>query len=276
MPELKMFSPSSIKVYSECPIKYELKYMDRWLPKQADRPFWGTVAGDGFDTGSSILIRGGTVEEAQRAGIALMEEKLTLFSSAGGELDVQDKKWVFDDVQVALMKFAKDNPFAKWSDLQVQVRLGDQYGRPRLDVVGLDNNKQLSFADVKFKRYLATEYVGKTVEDFRYDWQFLHYAWAMGETHGKPVNAYLCLVRLKTAWQSQLFEFVYDPNLLRMTGQSATRWSEEMQRSVERGPALGTSHDTKYGPCPYKDACLKYQFDETAMKEKYVQVGRTI
>lgn len=276
MSENKIFSPSAIKVYSECPVKYELKYVDRWLPRQADKPFWGTVAGDGFDIGSSIIIQGGTVADAQVAAHNLMLEKVELFHKAGGQFEAQDLVMIRSDVSVALTKFAAANPFERWKEILAQVRLPEQYGKPRLDIVGLDHNGVLSFADIKFKRYLDTQWVQKTVEEYRYDWQFLHYAWAMEKHYGKPVNAYLCLVRLKTAWQAQLFEFVYDPELIRMTGLSVARWSEEMQRSLERGPALGTSHETKFGPCPYKDACLKYKFDDTLMQEKYIQVERII
>ena len=281
-----IFSPSAIKVYSECPIKYELMYLDQWYSRQADRPFWGRVAGSAFAEGSAILNSPENfmtavpecnlqlkIDLAIKAALKSITDDIDPFMKAGGILDRTDLENVKRDVAQALTKYANNSPFADWKEiLHVEYGLGTLYGNCRLDVIGRDRHNVLSFADIKFKRYLDTQYVDKTVEEYRWDWQFLHYQWAMEKYFNEPVNAYLCLVRLKSAWQAQLFEFTYNAALIHSVGLSVGRYSEDMGHAIERGTALGTTHDTKFGPCAYKEACLKLQWNEDLMKQNYIQL----
>lgn len=276
MTELKIFSPSAIKVYSECPIKYELQYLDKVVPKVAGNAFYGLIAGKAFSKGIDTWYKNGhCLGDATIAGTTKLLADIHQFTEAGGQVESETVEHLVDDIETAIKKFTASDPFALWTEIQTEVSLPAEYGNPRLDIIGRNQYGTLSFADIKFKRYLDTKYVDKTVEEYRYDWQFLHYQWAMEQHYKEPINAYLCLVRLKSAWQAQLFEFVYKPELIRSVGLSAKRWSESINTTIDRGAAIGTTHDTKYGPCPYKEACLKYQWDEILMRDKYITLKET-
>lgn len=280
--ENKIFSPSAIKTFSECPMLYELQYVDRYELKQATRPWHSRAAGDAFTIGvaavHSYLKAGVPVNVDTVVKQTLGQHALTInnFLDAGGVLEKSDVDAVQRDIERAIRRYCTEHPFAAWKILEVEKCLGPEYGNARPDLIGYDAHGILSVADVKFKRNLAADYRSSTVEGYRYDWQFLHYAWAMSEVYKQPVNVYLALVVLNPSWHCQLYEFVYDRELIDMTKESAKRWSEQMTQQLAAGPPLGTTHHTKYGACPFMDMCFKYKFDPEQAKEKYIQIKRKV
>lgn len=280
--ENKIFSPSAIKTFAECPMLYELQYVDRYELRQANRPWHGKTAGDAFSVGVAAVhsyLKAGlpvNVETVVKQTLGQHTLNINNFLDAGGIVERADVDNVQRDLERAIRRYCVDHPFTNWRITEVEKCLGPEYGNARPDLIGYDQHAILSVADIKFKRNLATDYRNSTIEEYRYDWQFLHYAWAMQEYYQQPVNVYLALVVLNPSWHCQLYEFVYDETIIRMTKQSVERWSEQMSQQLAAGPPLGASHSTKYGPCPFIDMCFKYKFDPELAKEKYIQIKRKV
>ena len=183
----KIFSPSAIKTFSECPLLYELKYIDRWERKEADRAWHARVAGDAFAVGSAAVhgyLKASVpinVETAVKQTLAQHTLSVNAFLDAGGTVVKEEVLKVQQDLEHAIRKYCATHPLGRWTILEVEYTLPEKYGKPRLDLIGRDQNGILSFADVKFKRYLTNDYLDRTVEGYRYDWQFLQYAWALAD-----------------------------------------------------------------------------------------------
>ena len=209
---------------------------------------------------------------------SVFDKEVQRFVKAGGSLNESDVQSALNDTVKGLGRYSTyvPHPFQNWAITDIERGLGLDFGNCIIDIGGTDGSGNRAFADIKFKRNLDARYVEKTIEEYRYDWQFLHYAWALGKLEGRPVRGYLCLVVLNPTFSIRMVPFDYSPQLLMMFEQSGRAKWELMakQASGEITTPMASEHNGKFGPLPCTLACLKYNLDPILMRNSYIQIKR--
>jgi hypothetical protein len=172
-----IYSPSKVEAYDFCSMKGKLQYVDKWEPKEAGNGTVGKIVGAAFARGSQDIHLGtGTGVDS---AVALFDRTVAHYVKYGVSFSM-DMSIVKDQLVKALTKYHKDNPFAKWQVIATELELTD-YGRCRLDLLGIDSSGVWSIVDIKYKRSLNVDYLNKTVNEFRDSWQFQHYPWSYNQ-----------------------------------------------------------------------------------------------
>lgn len=277
---MKVYSPSKTEAYDTCSMKGDLMYKQNWQRREADNGTIGKIVGSAFAKGTEEIHtgRGPGIAEAT----ALFDRTVDWYLAHGVSFDNR-LSGVRDGLCESLEKYAKQNPFTKWRIKEVEFELHD-YGRCRLDVLGIDPNSNWNIADIKYKRSLNLEYLNKTVTDYLESWQFNHYPWAYNDwlaknnrpsDHQPVTHMTLVLVIAKP--------FKVLPFTVAVNEAYQKRWYESAQQkwadiyAIENGdkkPCLAASHRDAYGYCPMKRACLELGCDPALMQFEYTQVPR--
>ena len=285
---MRVFAPTRTKTWDECPLKNYLESEEKWVPKQASKGEWGKLAGSAFAYGTSVahdqLKQGnGKVftdkafqDEIVKQTVQYFIQDVAHYRDGGVQLEEKDELDVITCFQRALPRYLAECPFQNWSVKDVETPFPD-HGNCRIDVGGLDHTGAVAVADLKFKRYLTEDRIGKAIDDYRKDWQFLHYVWAYGETQKvKYVNMYLTMVIAQPIFKIRHVELPFHPDTLALWLESAkSAWKDmEDEKDGKRVPRMAANHSNQYGPCAFSDACFLYHLDEGLMANKYVKIER--
>jgi hypothetical protein len=172
------------------------------------------------------------------------------------------------DFEVAVNKFIDENPMSSWQLKGIEYPLPD-YGNCRLDIVGIDPEGYWAIADFKYKRQLKLDYLTKTITDYKDSWQFQHYPWAWndmvskGGTEYEPVQRIWLYLVVASPFKILKYPFFVKESLQKMWLQSAQqKWADI--RAIETGDrqaVMSAVHRDQYGECPFKRACLEFNFD---------------
>lgn len=274
-----IYSPSRTEAYDMCSLKGKLMYQDGWEPREANNGTVGRIVGAAFAKGSEEVHKG-TGNGVCVAG-DLFDRTVNHYVLHGVTFST-NMNTVKEELCKVLGKYGKDNPFQKWTQVQAEVTL-KEYGNCRLDVVGIDNEGYVSIADCKYKRTLNTDYLNKTVNEYRDSWQFQHYPWAynnwvdhvVGEPYHPATRMYLVLITA-SPYRVLSYPFTVKPALQKRWAASAQQaWADIAAiESGNRQPRMATVHRSNFGDCPMKRACFDLDLDEGLMNFEYTKVPR--
>lgn len=274
-----VYSPSKTEAYDFCSLKGKIMYKDKWVPKEADNGTVGKIVGAAFARGTyDIHLGQGTgLEPAYR----LFDRTTEHYVKYGVSFNT-DLAAVRENLGKALVKYHAQNPFKSWQIKGAELELRD-YGKCRLDVLGIDPNGIWSIADIKYKRQLKLDYLNKTVNEYRDSWQFQHYPWAYNDYINKqhvlgfePCQQMVLVLVIAEPFKVLPFTFMVKDKLqARWITSAQQKWADiSAIESGEREPIMATTHRDQYGDCPMKRACLDLDLDPALMAFEYVQVPR--
>lgn len=288
---MKVYSPSKTEAYDTCSMKGDLMYKQHLQRREADNGTIGKIVGSAFAKGTEEIHtgRGPGIDEAS----ALFDRTVDWYLSHGVSFDNR-LSGVRDGLCESLVKYAKQNPFTKWQIKEVEFELYD-YGRCRLDVLGVNDSANWCIADIKYKRSLNLEYLNKTVTDYLESWQFNHYPWAYNDWlrkyeeeqkndkgFNRSIERYFPVTHMALILViAKPFKVL--PFTVAVNDAYQKRWYESAQQkwadiyAIENGdkkPCLAASHRDAYGYCPMRRACVDLDLDENLMMFEYTKVPR--
>lgn len=287
--ELKVLaSPSMQKKYDFCYLLGQLQYLDRWEPREAERSLPARLRGTAFARAAEIIHK--ALMGGERDMLDSSSFIMTIVDEACAMFDRQfqycvSKGIVFpervDEISRAELRrtiplYARHTPVRSWKKiLGVEYPIKKYSCRP--DIVGINELDFLCVGDVKYKSSLEARYETNTVEEFKWDPQFLQYnhAWRADQGVGDDVPVYSTLLLVVgSPFRIKPVAWLYTPENLQIWLQSATALTETIN-SIRAGttlPRAATVHKNNYGWCPMKKACLEYNLDPELMKRDYVQL----
>jgi hypothetical protein len=141
---------------------------------------------------------------------------------------------------------------------------------------------QLFVTDLKTSYVVKPQWVSKRLLSYETDWQFHHYAWAVGEKYGEPVEA----VRVQlVALSPKVTSWVYPVKLSQArlknwleTAKSVWINLDQVKNRIEKYPAPigGSFHPIQnltscdqYGGCEFKTACHTLELEEKTFASFY-------
>lgn len=272
--ELPIYSPTRTDTWDRCALLSYLENNLRLVPKQASKKLVGGAAGTAFHLSASILHKGGTVEEAVKFGVAEFHAELAHYATHGVSFDATIEEIVAaSGIAETLPKYALANPFKGWAIQDIEQQL-PEHGRCIIDLGGLDQDRVLSVADVKYKQNLDARYESSTIDEYMTSWQFLHYPWAYGGYKGQPCyRMYLCLVVFKPKFSVKLIPHEVHPETQQIWLASAqAKWKRMSDPDAQL--EMASRHRDSFGMCAFYRACFDYHLDENLMKMDYVVVPR--
>lgn len=285
-----IYSPSKTEAYDFCSMKGKLQYRDHWEPKEAGNGTVGKIVGAAFARGSQDIHTG--TSPGVIPAVTLFDRTVAHYIKHGVSFSM-DLSTVKDQLVKALTKYEKEHPFKEWQIVATELELVD-YGRCRLDILGVDPNHLWSIVDIKYKRSLNIDYLNKTVNEFRDSWQFQHYPWAYNDWVKQGYSTWLTgsstgrLYELQLAQQMCLclvianpFKIYYYPFQVNLQYQkiwidsARQKWADITAiESGERKPTVAAIHRSAYGDCEMKKFCLEYGMSEDLAIFEYTKVPR--
>jgi hypothetical protein len=248
-----------------------LENKERLVPRQATKKLVGGLAGRAFALGVSIIHTGGDPKEAGVKAAESFNVDLTHYAKYGVSFEGSIDEIVnASGIAECIPRYAAAKPFASWDIQDVERQLPD-HGRCIIDLGGLDADKVLAVADVKYKQNLDARYKQSTVDEYMTSWQFLHYPWAYGEYKDTPCyRMYLCLVVYKPRFYVELIPNEVHPETQQIWLASArAKWA---RMDTDAVPEMATRHKDMFGLCGMYSACFKYHLDPSLWQQEYVVV----
>jgi hypothetical protein len=286
---MKVYSPSSTKNYLICPRYWSLS--KDWQSKLATKREVGAILGGGFARGMQVwygeLGRDGDPNKAARAGLVHVEGELIELAKSGVCPATDEIKELLDQVSgithAATLKYISKDPIPQdWQILASELEMGEE--KCRLDL-GVKDNSGPAIIDFKLKRKLEARYRAKTIEEYRFNPQQLHYCWRWSQVINEPVlRYYIVLVSLQPSFQATIHQYDVPAKTLKFWQESYQEvWSEmswydpeitEGLLEISPLPANFNSCLTKFGPCEFQAACHEYHHDPELMAIEYVKKVR--
>lgn len=192
--------------------------------------------------------------------------------------DVRDVMARLPDLaQAAITRYIAQDPIPlDWPILATELEMGEE--KARLDL-GVRDSLGPAVIDFKTKRKLEARYKAKTLEEFRYSPQQLHYLWRWAQQLGEPVlRYYIVLVVLGPRFEASLNQYDVPAKTLKFWAYSYEHhWDrmdvDSMEPDQYPAPANFNSCHTRFGACEFQAACHDYHHDPQLMLMEYVQKG---
>jgi hypothetical protein len=282
------YSPTSTKRYEECQIKFILE-AEGWTPRVLTRRDLAPIIGSAFAAATARLHRelqrvpktpipAEVVSQACEIAERVVHNELERLTAADVELpDVESIDSELARIRRVITRYAKETPVLTWDSIAAIEHTIPEWGNLRIDLAGVYHGQPI-VADLKYKRYLVPGLIHSTETSYEYDWQFLSIcrAWQRTlELPHPPITA-LILVVAEPTWHCRQTEFEYaEETLQRWDASAEQKWADmDALLTGKRIPAMATVHETKYGRCPFFDACFTYHLDDELMKTGYVQLQK--
>lgn len=274
-----IYSPSRTEAFDVCSLKGLKMYKEGWMKREADNSLLGRIVGAAFAEGTQYAHRG--EGDGTDHAFKLFDRTVAHYIQYGVSFQADMTK-LRVTLGRSLAKYWSQNPFTHWQVRGVELALKD-YGNCRLDVLGIDPEGYWSIADLKYKRQLRTDYLTKTVNDYKDSWQFMHYPWAYndwvakGSTPGyEPAQRMYLVLVIAEPFQILSYPFyTRDALQARWLKSAQQKWADiSAIQSGDRAPVMAASHRDAYGECPLKQACLEFDFNEGLMQFDYCQVPK--
>ncbi len=278
-----IYSPSRTEAFDFCSMKGKLQYVDHWEPKEAGNGTVGKLVGAAFARGSQDCHN--DIGNGVLPALSLFDRTVAHYVKYGVSFSM-DMGAVRNQLEKSLVTYHSLTPFAGWNIIATELELKN-YGRCRLDILGIDPSGCWSIVDIKYKRSLNLDYLNKTVNEYKDSWQFQHYPWAYNQYlwDSQAINdpnawkyAHQMCLMLVVAKPFNVYYYPFAINELyqKIWLKSAhQKWADlQAIESGERQPTVSTVHRGSYGQCEYTKACLEQQMDPQLMQFNYVQVPR--
>lgn len=262
---MKIYSPSSTKVFMECPYKWFLKrqqgYESRYYTKRDVAASLGAAFGKAmevfYNTNQKL-----TVEDITTvAQTELLRHHLESKGTREVNDEVYAKKEEYYNTLPRMIQTYMTSPDkipADWNVLVMEGLVGDDH-EAYIDMGGEDELGKPWFLDFKVKSYCAKNQIPWQIKRFAYDWQMLHYAWAYSQKIEKFVDTYYIGMMVATPtphFVRQVFH-LREEHILTWLDTAQWWWSkmEECERSGYY--PMSANHHTQFGPCPYIPMCFE-------------------
>jgi PD-(D/E)XK nuclease superfamily protein len=281
---MRRYSPSSTEKWDRCPM---LRKLSRdYISKRIGKRDLSAILGKAFHAGVAAYNVDRHVSNSNPTSlyvdIAIAESRMELarlrdLGARIGERDMAQANALEGRISKIVTKYVENDPIpASWPILDVE-RILPEWGPCIIDL-GLEHPMGPVVLDYKVK----TE-AGKWLEQDKADYgeseQRFHYSVAYGDYLARPVYGFtICLVIVEPTVRIYLLDpFVNDPRVLdrwRRVREGATWKLMEMEERGEIPVGMSPRHRDQFGPCPMKQICLEYDFDEDLITTDYIKGGR--
>jgi hypothetical protein len=274
---VKVYSPSSTQKWLTCPRLWSLE--KEWRSKLVTKRDVGGILGGGFAQGMQEWYGQRTTEiMAGARALGYVQVEIAKLEAAGVHPQNDEIAQLLANlpgtVTGAVAKYLAKNPIPQdWQILASELEMGEE--KCRLDL-GVKDNSGPAIIDFKVKRKLEARYRAKTIEEYRFNPQQLHYCWRWSQIIQEPVlRYYIVLVSLQPTFQASIHQFDVPPQTLKFWEDSYDIHWMRMEGDADYGRGLppGNFNNclTRYGPCEFQPACHEYHHDPLLMEVEYVR-----
>lgn len=284
---MTVYSPTQTQTWQDCPVKWALS-REGWQPKYLGHVDVARIRGVAFHAGAMDLhmMRGRDPIMGARWTI----EKLLDEMVANGQQWLPDVPGIEPDdtlVRSALEQYAAHPLWQSWDIQDVELAM-PEWGNTRIDV-GIKQADGYAVVDLKYKRSVKPRYNRQPqheadadeLAEYLDDAKMMHHCWAYDQHLGRNgigmlVTAYwIVIVVSEPKFRVLAREFPVTRARMDAWHVSARRkWHMmDMQRESVFGLWEGP-HVTRYGLCPFAEACLEWGRDPVLMERAFVKVPR--
>lgn len=270
---IKVYSPSSTKLYKECAMSWYLRYKYRWEPKLYTAKEIAGLIGTAFSDYQEQLPEVGP-DESKRLAIASLESGLGKLKDTRilSERSVQYEKEAVHRLERYVKLFHSQEIIPYSWQLFDRERSFPEYGNSRIDSMYRDSMGKLGFVDWKTRGRIQANQWDKTRRDFSKDDQFLHYCVTTSEVYGELVDRFSVLIlTLDPKPRMDLWQYRISEEVLRVWVAGRLQDWQDMTDILEgrRTPSMASVHENKYGDCQFKKICFEHKFDENLIELDY-------
>lgn len=294
---MRVYSPSQTVKFMECPATWIL-YKQGWRPKYMSKGNLAAILGTAFHNAIAEHYRAERQGEPEIIGdiaYASVLKDLGVYEELGflcGTRDLDLKAALPLKAKSLTTKFLTHKKYSDpvpqdWEYSDPELIL-PEHGHARIDLVVSPRDNIVAPLDWKVKLRMDPRYEWKTKQEWAYSWQFMHYAWALSQYSGKPVQEfYVCWVSLEPGFRTELLDYYIDPELMQLWENSAKQvWAlmaamqgdnEALATMIVRGKTLYPFHTfqwfTRWGRDEFTDAILDHRLHSDLMKQDYINIG---
>lgn len=293
-----VFSPSQTKDFIRDPAAWYMVHVEGWVPRYIGKPDVARIAGIGFADGVAVwnnwLKSHGqkwdgdpqpVKSAAQVAHDSVKEEKDKVLALGQVVYEDQTEDWTNLENLVAKSVFKYADHAAATIPFpirDVELALGPDHGFCRLDLV-LEGPFGPIVVDYKHKLTLDARYETKTLNEYHYDWQMMHYAWAYGDHTGTqvPQTAIVLFVAEPRARAPK-----YDPVVI--FPEQVQRWERDARQvwrimeavktgesvTIEPHPWSTWSFTGRFGREKWADMFTKCRLEPSLLEQDYIRRKR--
>jgi hypothetical protein len=285
---MKVYSPTQTRQWLICPRLWALE--KEWRSKLATKRDVGAILGGGFARGMQEWYgKEGDKTAAPRIGEIWAANEVAFLVDSGVQPQNDEVAGLLDQIPTltknAIYKFLDKNPIPQdWTILASELEMGEE--KCRLDL-GVRDNSGPAIIDFKTKLKLEARYRAKTIEEYRFNPQQLHYCWRFSQIINEPVlRYYIVLVSLQPTFQASIHQFdvpqktlefweksyQYHWQSMSITDYEVKIGREEYGEDVDFIPPGNFNNCiTRYGPCEFQPACHEYHHDPQLMAVEFVR-----
>ena len=276
---MRIFSPSQTQAFLRCPYYWQMSR--EWMPRTFSKMDLYAIRGSAVSVGLDAFNRGqGDDEIIQAITNEIKDEWEKKQMDSREWVDMRSVPLNAEDLlhhALLLVECYINQPPTAFEVIESEYQFR-KHGWARADVIGRLPRGQVVPVDYKCKDAPASQWLRqKIIGDFANAWQLLHYCWATSEEFNVECLDYgILLLWYSKTPKVEYVGYTVDPERLSIWLDSATRVWREMTDIRDGRKTLYevADHDTKFGPCPFKRACLEYNRDLSYMEEHYIQIGR--
>lgn len=280
---MRVYSPSQTDSFMENPAVRRLKYIEKWRPRLIKNPDLARILGSAVSAGLAEYNR------ARRDSLPLDPDAAGRVAAETARLDLkhlqshgltptgretETARLLPERAYKAVTRYIAQDPIPlDWKIVAVEPILKD-HGWARPDLV-LRSPLGLVPLDYKTKLTLDEKYKERTLNEYRYSWAMLHYAWACEEVFKEPVASYyISLITVEPRFKVLLDPTIIDPEIMELWKTSARSvWA--VMAMVDRGE-LKPWHTFKFfdrfGKNEYADSLLLHKWHDHLMERDYIKL----
>lgn len=280
---MKVYSPSSTKVWERCPTLREFERAG-WHSTTFDYGDLTMMAGDAFALGMETYNkdRSGktTLSDCLTVAHERLEQRIGEPVKAGGQWDERAKAAMepyAQGIQDALTFAITNDPTPpEWIIIYAENSLGEEAGHARPDVVYKLPDGALYVRDYKFKLTLDKKYEAERVREYLDSGQAYHYLWF---AYARFFNALIVVATPKPHFVGLAGVREWDDAaMVRWHDSQQAKWRVMKLQEQDVLPLwMSETHEDRFGQCAAYDACFAYEQDrERMLAGGYIQIEREV
>lgn len=277
---MKIYSPSSTKIFMECPQKWYLQRQQGYVSLYYTKRDLAVSVGKAFGQAMQVFYETDQQLPSDELGARAQDYFLQDYQESKSNREVNDDVYLKkDEYYRALPRMidtylqSPDRIPETWNVLVIEGLVGDGH-EAYIDMGGEDDIGKPWFLDFKVKTYCAKNQMPWQIRKYKYDWQMLHYAWAYSQKIERFVDTYYIGMMVATPtphFMCEKFQLREDHILTWLD--TAQWWWERMEKCEESGVyPMSANHYTQYGTCQYLPMCFEegkdYGFIQVKTKKR--------
>lgn len=276
---MRVFSPSQTKAYLACPYAWLLSR--EWMPRTFSKMEVYGARGAGVSIGLDEYNRGRSDDEIAEAIIGEVRSEWERNQLDSREWsDMRTTPPTMDDIThqaLTLVEAYVNDPPVAFEVAETEYIFRD-HGWARADILGRLPRGNIAPIDYKVKDSTSAPWLRQAIiNDWKNDWQLMHYCWAVSEEFDIECLEYgICILWYAPNPKIEYVPYTIHPDRMANWIESAQRVWERME-AIKEGRDIPTevaSHKTQFGPCIFQRACLEYNRDPELMEDFYIYKGK--